>query len=90
MSEDAQEARNKDVKNYRENFSRKFSRTATMEDVFHRLLVTSDPFISSLSKIYPQQKKSLSTEALKLLSCENVIVNDCISEDDSESAEESD
>ena len=67
MSEDAQEARNKDIKKYRENFARKNSRTATMQDVFNRLLVTSDPYISSMGRKYPKTSKSLSTEALKLL-----------------------
>lgn len=68
LSEEAQEARNKDVKKYRESFSRKCSRTKTMEDVFHWLLVSSDPLITSL-RILPQKKftSSLSSEAIRLL-----------------------
>lgn len=40
MSEEAQEARNKDVKRYREFHSRKFSRKETIEDMFHMLLIS--------------------------------------------------
>jgi hypothetical protein len=46
FSEEAQEARNKDFKNYRERFSRKTSRIDNMTDVFKRLLVSSDPIIT--------------------------------------------
>lgn len=48
LSEDAQEARNKDYRRYRLHHSRKCSRSATNEDVLHSLLYTSDPYISSL------------------------------------------
>lgn len=50
LSEEAEEARNKDYRNYRLMFSRKCSRTATNTDVFHRLLESSDPYISSLRR----------------------------------------
>jgi len=55
FSEESQEARNKDIKNYREGFSRKFSRIKNVENVFNRLLVSSYPFISSLRPL-PQKK----------------------------------
>ena len=48
LSEEAQEARNKDYREYRRYHSRKFSRTATNEDVMQLLLASSDPFINSL------------------------------------------
>ncbi|XP_043478801.1 uncharacterized protein LOC122509098 [Leptopilina heterotoma] len=67
MSEDAQEARNKDIRNYREHFARKSSRTTTMQDVFNRLLVISDPFISSKEKKHPKSRKQLSVEVTQLL-----------------------
>lgn len=67
LSEDAQEARNKDIKRYREDFARKSSRIKTMEDVFHRLLVTSDPHISSIRKLPQKKLKSLSPEAVAML-----------------------
>lgn len=53
MSEDAQESCNKYIKRYREDFARKCSRTKSMEDLFLRLLVASDPYISSLKKLPP-------------------------------------
>jgi len=55
FSEESQEARNKDIKKYREGFSRKCSRIKNLEDVFNRLLLSSDPFISSLRQL-PQKK----------------------------------
>lgn len=48
LSEEAQEARNKDYRRYRLNHSRKFSRIATNEDVMNLLLVSSDPFINTI------------------------------------------
>lgn len=67
LSEDAQEARNKDVKRFREDFSRKCSRENTMQDVFNRLMVTSDPYISSIRTLPQKPLKSLSPEAIELL-----------------------
>lgn len=64
MSEDAQESCNKYIKRYYEDFTRKCSRTKTMEDLFLRSLVASDPFISSLRKLPKKKLKSLSTEAI--------------------------
>ena len=46
MSEEAQEARNKDFK----NFSRKICRSVTNIDLINRLLVSSDLVILSLRK----------------------------------------
>lgn len=40
----AQEARNKDINKYRECFTRKHSKTSTMQNVFNRFLLTSDPY----------------------------------------------
>lgn len=68
LSEDAQEARNKDYKRFRLHHARKCSRSATNEDVLHTLLYTSDPYISSLGK--PRTKnytKELFDEAKELL-----------------------
>ncbi|XP_071576607.1 uncharacterized protein [Temnothorax nylanderi] len=67
LSEDAQETQNKDIKRYREDFSRKCSRAKTMEDIFNRLMVSSDPYISSIRKLPQKKLKSLSREAVELL-----------------------
>lgn len=56
MSEEAQEARNKDNKVYRRKFARKTSRVDNMSDVFHRLMVTGDVAISLLSLKTPQPR----------------------------------
>lgn len=67
LSEDAQESRNKDYKKFRLHHSRKCSRAATNEDVFHTLLYTSDPYISSLRNTSEMISKELFDEAKALL-----------------------
>ena len=67
MSEEAQEARNKDIRSYREHHARKFSRAATNEDVFRRLLLSSDPVISSIRQLPRKISSSFSREVLDLL-----------------------
>lgn len=67
LSEDAQESRNKDYKKFRLHHSRKCSRVATNEDVFHTLLYTSDPYISSLRNTSETISKELLDEAKALL-----------------------
>ena len=67
LSEEAQEARHKDVKAYRQKYSRKSARTKTMEDVFHWLLVSSDPVITNLRKLPPKKITSFAPEAIQLL-----------------------
>lgn len=67
MSEEAQESCNKFIKKYRQDFARKCSRVKNMEDVFQRLLVSSDPLISSLRKLPAKQLKALDLEAVELL-----------------------
>lgn len=72
MSEDAQEACNKFYSIYRLSFARKNYRQKTMEDVFKRFLVASDPYISSCRKLPTKPLKSLSAEAVNLLSSPSV------------------
>lgn len=50
LSEEAEEARNKDYRKYRLMFSRKCDRISTNTDVFNGLLITSDPYISSIRR----------------------------------------
>jgi len=68
MSEDAQEACNKFFRIYRLQFARKNYRQKTMEDVFKRFLVSSDPYISSCRKLPVKPLKYLSMETINLLS----------------------
>lgn len=66
LSEDAQEANHKFIRDYRENYSRKISRVANNEDIIHNIL-QSDPVISSLRSNKPMKHKELLPEALDLL-----------------------
>ena len=59
LGEEASEARNKNYKNYRQFFSRKHNRTVNLEDVFYRVMDTSDPKISSMSLSSRLQHKQL-------------------------------
>lgn len=51
LSEEAQESRNKDIKRYREFNTRKSSRININTDIFQRLLLSSDPLLSSQTNI---------------------------------------
>lgn len=69
MSEEAQEARNKDLRKYRENFTRKCGRIQNNEDLLRRLLRSSDPVIFSLRPERERRKKLkfMLPEAIALL-----------------------
>jgi len=56
LSEDVQELRHKEMKKFRESFTRKTHRAATNQDIMNRLLITSDPLINSLR---PLQEKTV-------------------------------
>lgn len=72
LSEEAQEARNKDNRRYREFFTRKTSRIDTNTDLLNRLLISSDPFISSLRLKMKRKRSPLNPDVLKLLSVPTV------------------
>ena len=67
LSEEAQEARHKHLRKYREGHSRKISRIETMQDVLNLLLVTSDPVISQISIPPRHKRESLPQEVSQLL-----------------------
>ncbi|KAE9522337.1 hypothetical protein AGLY_017283 [Aphis glycines] len=67
VSEEAQESRNKDYKQYREHNTRKNSRLNTNEDLLHILLISSDPYISSIRNVSKQNEHELSDDVKKLL-----------------------
>lgn len=70
LAEEASESRNKNYKFFRESHSRKFSREATLEDVFLRSMDTSDPYISTLShrtRLNKKKKLPLPVEVTALL-----------------------
>ena len=71
LSEEAQEARNKDVRSYRLHHARKDSRLHIIAEQFGYLLVTSDPKISSVNISArcrgATAASSMSSEVLSLL-----------------------
>ena len=67
LTEESQESRNKDVKYIRRFNTRKCSRVASMSDLFHKLLISSDPYISSMRYKMKNPKLPISDEAKKLL-----------------------
>jgi hypothetical protein len=76
LSEEAQESRNKDFKRFRANYTRKSSRKLTNEDLLNILLISSDPLISSLRKVYPKNEHEFFDETLDLINEEQLDGND--------------
>lgn len=83
ISEEAAEARNKHIRQYRLNYSRKFSRVECNMDVLNRLLLTSDPLLTSMRKNINLKKnrKNLYTDVLNLL-CESDLTNENVCSSD--------
>ena len=90
LSEEAQESRNKDIKAFRERFARKFSREKNMQDVFQRLLVSSDPLITSIGNIRPKKSTNLSEEAIQLLLPSTIVEKNSATENYYESDSDTD
>lgn len=67
LSEEAQEARNKHNKKFRELFTRKTSRLDTNTDLINRLLITSDPYIASLRAPPKTKRGQITPEVCELL-----------------------
>lgn len=88
MSEEAQECMNKDYKVYREHHTRKSSRLNSNEDLFHTLLISSDPVISSIRNIPLVKKEQYPPEVKSLLILEsnNLILEDCEISENSDSS----
>ncbi|GBM13224.1 hypothetical protein AVEN_214935-1 [Araneus ventricosus] len=90
-SEEAQEARNKHNRQYRELFTRKPSRINTNTDLLHRLLIISDRYIASLRAAPKSKKRKMGREMKKLLELclsdeeDSVIVSEDSSEESSTS-----
>jgi hypothetical protein len=67
LSEEAQEARNKDYKKFRLNHTRKISRTDTNYDLFRLLFISSDPYLASLRHLPKKKELELCEEVQNLL-----------------------
>jgi len=69
LSEEAQEARNKDYIRFRQQNTRKTSRIDTNTYILHMFLISSDPLINSKSTHNIKKKNNkLCSEAMNLLS----------------------
>lgn len=92
MSEEAQEACNKFLRKFREDFTRKCSRKKTMEDLFVRMMLHSDPIISSQLVMRSKPSKVFYSEAMNILyvSYPTESASTSESEDDSSDGTESD
>ncbi|XP_011688441.1 PREDICTED: uncharacterized protein LOC105450347 [Wasmannia auropunctata] len=86
----SEEARNKNIKKLCKNFSRKCSRD-NIQDVFNQLMVTSDPYISSIRKLPQRPLESLLPETIELLESPtaHAAITDEMYTDTSESSESS-
>lgn len=67
LSEEAQEARNKDCRRFREHHTRKNSRVNSNNDLLSMLLITSDPVINSLREVPKKKTGRLPSEVLELI-----------------------
>jgi len=67
LSEEAAEARNKDFKRFRFYNTRKCSRLLTNKDLIHKLLISSDPFITSLRRSWTKKIRNIDPKAENLL-----------------------
>lgn len=72
LSEEAQEARNKDCRRFRESHTRKISRITTNRDLLTMLLVTSDPIINSFRTLPKKSLGTMSSDVLNLLKCPSI------------------
>lgn len=88
LSEEAAEARNKHFRLYRLNYTRKFSREACNMDIINRLLLTSDPLITSLRPNPKKTGKQLLRETLEMLLPPDIVTEDEDSEVDLELLED--
>lgn len=73
LSEEAQEARNKDFKRFRLFHTRKLSRIINNTDILHHLLVSSDPYIGSKRRQWRTFHMEMDPEAEHLLIDEALI-----------------
>lgn len=85
LSEEAAEARNKHFRCYRQDFARKFSRENCNQDVFNRLLLSSDPLLSSMRTVRKKKSKTFLPETLAMLVSAEANLSDNSTDTDEES-----
>lgn len=87
LSEEVIEARHKEFRQYRRENTRKSNRRITNQNMLHSLLISSDPYITSLRpRLSKLMKKEMFPETLELLKIKNT---DVIYEDENSSLEDS-
>lgn len=74
LSEEAQEAMNKDFKNFRQGYSRKMSRVKTNEDILHWLLLSSDPLISTTRNLPKHKLKYLNKKVQGMIKATDIFI----------------
>lgn len=89
LTEESQEACNKEFKMYREHKARKCSREKTNADIFNHFLLNSDPVINSKRKLPKRKLQHFPKEALDLLKSPTVPVRTYDHDDNDDSNEES-
>ncbi|XP_069685850.1 uncharacterized protein [Periplaneta americana] len=67
LSEEAAEARNKHFRSYRQNYARKFSRESCNLDIINRLLLSSDPLLTSMRPTPRKRTKPFLKETTEML-----------------------
>ena len=67
LSEDVQESRHKEFRQFRLDNSRKVSRTKANTDILHNLLISSDPLVTSLMPNKSNKLKTISQDIIFLL-----------------------
>ena len=72
LSEEAAESKNKDIKMFRRQHTRKMSRVATNTDLINRLLLSTDPFLTGQRKLPCTKKSVLIKSAFDLLNGTNL------------------
>lgn len=77
FSNETQKNRNKDYKCYISNFTRKCSRRATNEDLFHKILESSDSYHPYLRFELKRKHLSIFKKALELL-VEFLLINSVV------------
>lgn len=70
LFEETQEEKNKDIRYFREHHTRKNSCVKTNEDLFLRMIHSSDPFLSSFKDIKEKYKTRLDHDVIKLINFE--------------------
>lgn len=66
-SEEVAKARNKDFRHFREFHTRKYSRLVTNQDLIHKLLVSSDPYITSIRQQWKRLEDESDNEITQLI-----------------------